>query len=225
MSIKQNLEEIRNRINTACSACGRNPDEVTILAVTKTRSANEINEIIDCGIENIGENRVQELLAKYDDVSQKARWHIIGHLQKNKVKYIADKVCMIHSVESVSLAEEIDRQCKKHNKIMDILIEVNISGEESKSGISPDEIYNFIESICQLPNIRVRGLMTMAPKDAPEDVLHRIFSQLSGLSADISTKKYNNTRMDFLSMGMSGDFEIAVAEGSDIVRIGTALFR
>ena len=144
MSIKQNLEEIQKKINNVCKICGRNPSDVTILAVTKTRTAEEINEVIELGIVNVGENRVQELISKYDSVSDKARWHLIGNLQKNKVKYIADKVCMIHSVDSISLAEEIDRRCKKINKIMDILIEVNISGEESKSGISPDKIYDFI---------------------------------------------------------------------------------
>lgn len=225
MSIKQNLEEIQKKINNACKICGRNPADVTILAVTKTRTPEEINEAIELGIVNVGENRVQELIAKYDSVSDKARWHLIGNLQKNKVKYIADKVCMIHSVDSVSLAEEIDRRCKKTDKIMDILIEVNISGEESKSGISPDEIYNFIETVQNLENVKIQGLMTMAPRLAPEDELHGIFSSLASLSEDISSHGYKNVNMQYLSMGMSGDYEIAICEGSDIVRIGTALFK
>lgn len=224
MSIKQNLEAIQEKINTACEKSGRNPDEVTILAVTKTRSAEEINEVINAGIVNVGENRVQELTAKYDLVSKDARWHLIGHLQKNKVKYIADKVCMIHSVDTIALAEEIDRRCKKINKIMDILIEVNISGEESKSGISPDSVYDFAEKAKELENIKIRGLMTMAPKFAPENELHDIFSSLAKLSESIKQKNYEHLNMDFLSMGMSGDYEIAVCEGSNIVRIGTALF-
>lgn len=225
MSIKQNLEEIQKKINNACKICGRNPADVTILAVTKTRTPEEINEAIELGIVNVGENRVQELIAKYDSVSDKARWHLIGNLQKNKVKYIADKVCMIHSVDSVSLAEEIDRRCKKTDKIMDILIEVNISGEESKSGISPDEIYNFIDAVQKLENVKIQGLMTMAPRLAPEDELHGIFSSLASLSKDISSHGYKNVNMQYLSMGMSGDYEIAICEGSDIVRIGTALFK
>lgn len=225
MSIKSNLGEIRSKINKACEASGRNADDVMLLAVTKTRSADEINEIISLGVENIGENRVQELISKYDDVSPKARWHLIGHLQKNKVKYIADKVCMIHSVESISLAQEISKQCKKHHRVMDILIEVNVSGEESKSGIAPDEIFTFIETIRNYDNINICGLMTMAPKEASENELHGIFSKLSQLAVDISEKKYDNVSMKFLSMGMSGDFEIAISEGSGIVRIGTALFK
>lgn len=225
MSIKQNLEEIQKKINNVCKICGRNPSDVTILAVTKTRTAEEINEVIELGIVNVGENRVQELISKYDSVSDKARWHLIGNLQKNKVKYIADKVCMIHSVDSISLAEEIDRRCKKINKIMDILIEVNISGEESKSGISPDKIYDFIDIVQNLENVKIQGLMTMAPRLAPEDELHIIFSSLTSLSKDISSHSYKNVSMHYLSMGMSGDYEIAICEGSDIVRIGTALFK
>lgn len=225
MSIKQNLDTIKEKINTACEKCGRNPSEVTLLAVTKTRTAEEINEVINLGVVNIGENRVQELIAKYDDVSKKANWHLIGHLQKNKVKYIADKVSMIHSADTLSLVAEIDRQCKKIDKIMDILIEVNISGEETKGGISPNEVYDFIDSISSFSNIKVKGLMTMAPKGAPENVLHEIFSKLSALSKDISKKGYPHISMDFLSMGMSEDFEAAICEGSNIVRIGTALFK
>lgn len=225
MSIKSNLEQIQSRITKVCEASGRNPEDVMLLAVTKTRSVKEINEIISLGVENIGENRVQELIKKYDDISPKARWHLIGHLQTNKVKYIADKVCMIHSVESISLAKEISKQCKKHSRVMDILIEVNISGEESKSGIAPNEIFSFIDEICGYDNIKIRGLMTMAPKGADDNELHDIFSQLSQLAVDISEKKYDNISMDFLSMGMSGDFEIAISEGSNIVRIGTALFK
>ena len=158
-------------------------------------------------------------------MSKEARWHLIGHLQKNKVKYIADKVFMIHSADSPSLVKEIDRQCKKIGKTMDILIEINISGEESKSGISPTQTDDFINEISSFSNVKVRGLMTMAPKDAPEDKLHDIFSSLCALSKDIASKGYDNVSMDYLSMGMSGDYEVAICEGSNIVRIGTALFR
>lgn len=225
MSIKQNIMQIKQNIDAACKKSGRNSDDVMLLAVTKTRTADQINEVIQCGVVNIGENRVQELVAKYDDVSKEARWHLIGHLQKNKVKYIADKVCMIHSADSPSLVKEIDRQCKKIGKTMDILIEINISGEESKSGISPTQTDDFINEISSFSNVKVRGLMTMAPKDAPEDKLHDIFSSLCALSKDIASKGYDNVSMDYLSMGMSGDYEVAICEGSNIVRIGTALFR
>ena len=225
MSIKQNIMQIKQNIDAACKKSGRNSDDVMLLAVTKTRTADQINEVIQCGVVNIGENRVQELVAKYDDVSKEARWHLIGHLQKNKVKYIADKVFMIHSADSPSLVKEIDHQCKKIGKTMDILIEINISGEESKSGISPTQTDDFINEISSFSNVKVRGLMTMAPKDAPEDKLHDIFSSLCALSKDIASKGYDNVSMDYLSMGMSGDYEVAICEGSNIVRIGTALFR
>ena len=152
MSIKDNLEKIRQNVAEACKESGRNPEDVLVLAVTKTRTADEINEAIRCGITDIGENRVQELLAKYDDVDPSARWHIIGHLQTNKVKYIADKVCMIHSVDSLKLAEEIDRRCRSIGKVMDVLIEIN-SGEENKDGIDPSGVYELIEEASSLKNI------------------------------------------------------------------------
>lgn len=225
MSIKENLPLIKKNIEEACVRCGRNPDDVKILAVTKTVDADTINEAISLGINNIGENRVQELLSKYDKVDKSAVWHIIGNLQKNKVKYIADKVSMIHSVESRELAEEINKQCKKTDKVMDILVEVNVSGEESKSGISPSEVLDFITDIHELPNIRVRGLMTMAPFSADNDELHQIFSTLYKISVDILTKKLDNVTMEYLSMGMSNDYIIAVEENSTMVRLGRGLFK
>ncbi len=225
MSIEQNLTEIKSKINAACEKSGRNPVDVTILAVTKTIDADRINEAVSLGIHDLGENRVQELLSKYDDVKGDVRWHLIGHLQKNKVKYIADKVCMIHSVESYSLLEEIERQCGRIDKVMDILIEVNVSGEESKSGITPGEVFDFVSKAATYPHIRVKGLMTMAPFDAENVELHQIFSDLYKISVDISSKKLDNVSMECLSMGMTGDFEAAVEENSTIVRIGTGLFK
>ncbi len=225
MSIEQNLTVIRKNIKDACKRTGRNPESVKILAVTKTVDAQTINKAIALGITDIGENRVQELLSKYDEVDKSAVWHIIGNLQKNKVKYIADKVFMIHSVESVGLAEEINKQCQKINKIMNILVEVNVSGEETKSGIKPEETAEFIKSICSLPNIRVKGLMTMAPFGADDSKLHQIFSTLYKISVDILTKKLDNVTMDYLSMGMSNDYVIAVEENSTMVRLGRGLFR
>lgn len=225
MSIEKNLSVIKNNINEACLKCGRNPDDVKILAVTKTIDAQTINRVISLGIKDIGENRVQELLSKYDDVDKTATWHLIGHLQKNKVKYIADKVSVIHSVDTKELAEEINKQCKKINKIMDILIEVNVSGETTKNGINPTETEEFIKNICNLPNIRICGLMTMAPIDADNNRLHEIFSTLYKISVDILTKKLDNVTMDYLSMGMSNDYVTAVEEKSTIVRLGRGLFK
>ena len=223
MAIKDNLCKIKQNIADVCAECGRNPDDVLILAVTKTRSADEINEAIECGITDIGENRVQELLSKYDDVNKNVRWHIIGHLQTNKVKYIADKVSVIHSVDSLKLAEEIDRRCQPLGKVMDILIEIN-SGEENKDGIAPDDAYELIEKACRLKNVRIRGLMTMAPLGASSDELERVFSRLYNLSVDIESKKYDNVSMESLSMGMSGDYIEAVRCGSTIIRPGRTLF-
>lgn len=223
MSIKDNLDKIYENVKNACEKSGRNPDEVLVLAVTKTRTSDEINEAISLGITDIGENRVQELMSKYDDVNKNVKWHIIGHLQSNKVKYIADKVCMIHSVESMKLAAEIDRQCEKIGKIMDILIEVN-SGEENKDGIDPSDVFSFIDDVRKLKNVRIKGLMTMAPLGADEKTLRKVFSDLKKLSVDIDAKKYDNVSMRVLSMGMSDDYSVAIEEGSTLIRPGRSLF-
>lgn len=223
MSIKENLDRIKQNIAKACAECGRDPADVLVLAVTKTRTADEINEAIRCGITDIGENRVQELLSKYDMVDKGVRWHIIGHLQTNKVKYIADKVSVIHSVDSLKLAEEIDRRCKPLGKVMDVLIEVN-SGEENKDGIDPSEVYELIENASKLENISIKGLMTMAPLGASDTKLAEVFSNLYKLSVDIKAKKYDNVSMDSLSMGMSGDYIEAVRQGATIIRPGRTLF-
>ncbi len=223
MSIKDNLEKIRQNVAKACAQCGRKAEDVLILAVTKTRSADEINEAIRCGITDIGENRVQELLSKYDDVDPSARWHIIGHLQTNKVKYIADKVSMIHSVDSLKLAQEIDRRCRSIGKVMDVLIEVN-SGEENKDGVAACDVYELIQEASSLKNISIKGLMTMAPLGADQATLTKVFSDLYNLSVDIKAKKYDNVSMDTLSMGMSGDYVDAVRCGATIIRPGRTLF-
>lgn len=223
MGIKENLDVIKNNISLACKKSGRSEAEVTVLAVTKTRSAEEINRAIELGITDIGENRVQELMNKYADVKSGVRWHLIGRLQTNKVKYIADKVSMIHSVDSLKLAREIDRQCAKLGKVMDILIEVN-SGEENKAGIPYSDADELIKEVSALENIRIKGLMTMAPLGADEAKLREVFSNLYNLSVDIDGKKYDNVSMKELSMGMSGDYMTAIEEGSTIIRPGRALF-
>lgn len=225
MSIKENLDIIKQNIEKACIKSGRDPKDVLVLAVTKTIDPERINEAVSLGLNDLGENRVQELLEKYDKIKGDVRWHLIGHLQTNKVKYIIDKVCMIHSVESLSLAKEIEKQCAKKDRMMDILVEVNVSGEESKSGIKPEEAEAFIKEISALRHIRVKGLMTMAPFGAEDVELREIFSKLYKISVDISQKKLDNISMECLSMGMTGDYEIAVEEKSTIVRIGTGLFK
>lgn len=223
MGIAQNLETIKKNIETACNNKGRNSKEVKIIAVTKTRTPEEINEAVSLGICDIGENRVQELMEKYDKVSGDVRWHIIGTLQSNKVKYIADKVYMIHSVDSVKLAREINNRCEKIGKVMNILVEVN-SGEENKGGIKYDEVHSFIKEIMNFKNISVRGLMTMAPLGASEEILRNVFSDLYNLSVDIANKKYDNVYMEELSMGMSNDYTIAIEEGATMIRPGRSLF-
>lgn len=221
--IKSNLDLIKEKISNSAIKSGRTADDITLIAVTKTHSPKLINEAIDLGVTDIGENKVQEIMEKYDYVKP-VRWHLIGHLQTNKVKYIIDKVHMIHSVDSVHLMEEIDKQAKKHNKVMKILIQVNISGEESKFGISPDEINDFLTSAQALKNVEVCGLMTILPKVDTTISLRLHFANIKKIYIDISKKKYNNIHMNYLSMGMSGDFELAIEEGSNMVRIGSAIF-
>ena len=225
MSIAQNIEIVKTNIENACIRAGRNPEEITLIGVTKTHGADIINEGICGGLTHVGENRVQELCEKYEEIQKGVHIHLIGHLQKNKVKYIADKVSMIHSVDSYELAKEIDRQCKKHDKIMDVLVEVNVSGEESKGGITPLEAPELIKSIAAFENIRVKGLMTMAPLNAGEEELHSVFSGLYKLSVEVDNEKIDNVTMQHLSMGMSNDYVTAICENATIIRLGRCLFR
>ena len=221
--ISKNLENIKKRIEAAAIKSGRASKDITLIAVTKTYSPDAINEVIDLGVTDIGENKVQEIIEKYDKVKP-VRWHLIGHLQTNKVKYIIDKVHMIHSVDSVRLMDEIDRQAKKHGIDMNILIQVNISGEESKFGINSDEIDEILEHAKGLENVKVCGLMTIIPKidSMISNRLH--FVNIRQIYIDISNKIYDNICMKYLSMGMSADFEMAIEEGSNMVRIGSAIF-
>ncbi len=222
-AISENLKEIRNKIDMAAKKSNRTLDDITLIAVTKTYSPDAINEAIDNGITDIGENKVQEILEKYDLVKP-VRWHLIGHLQTNKVKYIIDKVHMIHSVDSIRLMDEIERQAVKHNVKMNILIQVNISGEESKFGIRPDELEDMLIYASKLNNVKVCGLMTILPKIDTDISLRLQFVNIKDIFIDISNKKYDNVDMQYMSMGMSGDFEMAIEEGSNMVRIGRAIF-
>ena len=226
MSIKENYDTILKRVNDAARRCDRDPREITLMAVTKTHPANELNEVIDAGATDIGENRVQEVLEKYDSVKP-VRWHLIGHLQTNKVKYIIDKVVMIHSVDSLHLAEEIDKRAKALDIKMDILIEINSAMEETKSGISADDLRNLVDQIVSKSiNLRICGIMCIPPiAQNPEDA-RPYFREAKKLFDDMKTwnypiEKFNPT---VLSMGMSGDFEVAIEEGSTIVRVGSSIF-
>ncbi len=221
--ISENLNKIREKIDGAAKKSGREGKDITLIAVTKTYSVDMINEAIDNGVTDIGENKVQEIVEKYDGVKP-VRWHLIGHLQTNKVKYIIDKVHMIHSVDSIHLMDEIERQAKKHNIVMNILIQINISGEETKFGIRPEQLEEMLVHAGELENVKVCGLMTILPKIDTDISLRLHFDNIKHIFIDIRNKKYDNVCMKYMSMGMSGDYEIAIEEGSNMVRIGRAIF-
>ena len=222
--VEKNISEVKKRISEAAKAAGRNENEVTLIAVSKTKPVEMIKEAYDTGIRDFGENKVQEIMEKYPLLPSDIRWHLIGHLQTNKVKYIIDKVCMIHSVDSLKLAEEISRQAVKHNVTVDILIEVNVAAEESKFGVRPEEAIDLCRNISTLPGIRIRGLMTVAPFTSDPEENRPVFCALRQLFVDIDGKNIDNVCMDCLSMGMSGDYTVAIEEGATFVRVGTSIF-
>ncbi|MBE5849597.1 MAG: YggS family pyridoxal phosphate-dependent enzyme [Lachnospiraceae bacterium] len=222
--VEKNISEVKKRISEAAKAAGRNENEVTLIAVSKTKPVEMIKEAYDTGIRDFGENKVQEIMEKYPLLPSDIRWHLIGHLQTNKVKYIIDKVCMIHSVDSLKLAEEISRQAVKHNVTVDILIEVNVAAEESKFGVRPEDAIDLCRDISTLPGIRIRGLMTVAPFTSDPEENRPVFCALRQLFVDIDGKNIDNVCMDCLSMGMSGDYTVAIEEGATFVRVGTSIF-
>ena len=198
--------------------------KVTLIAVSKTHPVSELMEAYYAGARDFGENKVQELMDKIPEMPPDVRWHMIGHLQRNKVKYLMGKVCLIHSVDSLRLAEEIDKESRKAGLVTDILVEVNVAEEESKFGTGTEEAAALVREIAALPNIRIRGLMTIAPYTEDAEENRRYFRSLKNLSIDIKAQNIDNTCMDFLSMGMSGDFIVAIEEGADFVRVGTSIF-
>jgi len=224
MSISENLKSIRERIHRACSKVGRNADEVKLIAVTKTISVDRIKEAINCGINCLGENKVQEIVDKYPQIHGDIEWHMIGHLQTNKVKYITDKVSMIQSVDSIKLAQEINKRFKNSGRIIDILVEINIANEESKHGIDPSNVIEFIKTISSYDNLKVCGLMTVAPASYDMEEVRPYFKSMKKIFEDVKASCIDNVEMKYLSMGMTGDFEVAIEEGSNIVRIGSGIF-
>lgn len=222
--IAENLQQVRDNIVRACEAVGRDPKEVTLVAVSKTKPAELLKEAYDADARVFGENKVQEIMDKYDKLPGDIQWHMIGHLQRNKVKYIVDKVAMIHSVDSVRLAETIEQEASKHNVRVPILIEVNVAGEESKFGVKTEEVLPLIRQISEFPHLEIKGLMTIAPYVENPEENREIFRQLKKLSVDIAAKNINNITMSVLSMGMTGDYEVAVQEGATMVRVGTGIF-
>ncbi|MDD5829517.1 MAG: YggS family pyridoxal phosphate-dependent enzyme [Lachnospira sp.] len=222
--IKENLQSVQDNIKEICRKCGRNPEDVTLIAVSKTKPNEMLMEAYDSGIREFGENYVQELSDKIETLPDDINWHMIGHLQRNKVKYIVGKVAMIHSVDSLRLAEAIDNESSKKGVKTDILVEVNAANEENKFGVTLEEAEDFIRQLSHFDNIVVRGLMTSAPLvDNPEK--NRVFfRQLRQLLVDINAKNIDNIHMDVLSMGMTNDYDIAIEEGATHVRVGTAIF-
>lgn len=222
--ITENLQEIEKNILAACEKSGRKREEVTLIAVSKTKPVSMLEEVYSTGIRDFGENKVQELCDKYEVLPKDIRWHMIGHLQTNKVKYLMDNVCLIHSVDSLKLANEIEKQAAKSDKIVDVLIEVNIAQEESKYGISKEETLALVIQAAKLPHLRIRGLMTIAPYVENPEKNRIYFRQIKQLSVDIDNQNIDNVTMNILSMGMSGDYTVAIEEGATMVRVGTGIF-
>ena len=224
VKLEENLKNVEENIMAACKRAGRDRSEITLIAVSKTKPVDMLQEVYDQGIREFGENKVQELCDKIEVLPGDIHWHMIGHLQTNKVKYLVGKTALIHSVDSLHLAQEIEKQAAKQEVIVPILVEVNIAEEKSKFGIHKEEAFELVKSIALLPHLRIQGLMTIAPfVEDPED--NRLyFRQIHQLSVDIKEQNIDNVRMDVLSMGMTGDYMVAIEEGATLVRVGTGIF-
>ena len=222
--VKEQLKEVQARIEAACRRAGRDPEEVTLIAVSKTKPASMIEEAYEEGIRDFGENKVQEILEKQPILPQDIRWHMIGHLQRNKVKQVIDRAVLIHSVDSVRLARQIEEEAARKNIQVDILLEINVAREESKYGFFLEEVEEALKEISQFSHLTVKGLMTIAPFVEDPEENRDIFKKLSQLFIDIKSKNIDNVTMDVLSMGMSGDYEVAIEEGATMVRVGTSIF-
>ena len=222
--IKDNLEIVEQNIQNACDRAGRKRSEVTLIAVSKTKPVSDIRQAMDCGITVFGENKVQEIKDKTEEIKEPLSWHMIGHLQANKVKYLPGRVCMIHSVDNVKLAQEIEKQFAKTDEKIDVLIEVNMAQEESKFGLSAEDTPEFVKEICELPHLNIRGLMTIAPYTEDPESNRQYFRGLNELKERINSMKLPGVSMDTLSMGMTGDYEVAIEEGATFVRVGTGIF-
>ena len=222
--LKDNLESVEERILAACKRSGRDRSEVTLISVSKTKPIETLQEAYDLGVRVFGENKVQELDKKIPALPDDISWHMIGHLQRNKVKYIAGKVDLIHSVDSLRLAEEINKEAVKKDIVIPVLIEVNAAGEESKFGVSLEETKSLVYEVAKLDHVQIKGLMTIAPYVVDSEENRPYFRKIKDLSVDIANENIDNVCMDTLSMGMTGDFEVAIEEGSTMVRVGTGIF-
>jgi pyridoxal phosphate enzyme (YggS family) len=222
--IKENLEFVEENIKKACERAGRNREDVTLIAVSKTKPVSDIREAMACGITVFGENKVQEIRDKTAEITESLSWHMIGHLQANKVKYLPGVACMIHSVDNRKLADEIEKQAAKHDLVMDVLVEVNMAHEDTKFGLSPDEAIDFVKEISTLPHLNIRGFMTIAPYTEDPESNRVYFRGLRELKDKVNELNIPGVKMDTLSMGMTGDYEVAIEEGATFVRVGTGIF-
>lgn len=222
--IKENLEAVKEKCEAACTVAGRNEQDVTLIAVSKTKPLSMLREAYHAGSRDFGENKVQELVDKIPAMPSDVRWHMIGHLQTNKIKYIIDKVYRIHSVDSVHLAEAISKEAVKANVSIGILLEVNVAGEETKFGVAPNELETLVRACSALPGVSVKGLMTIAPYVENPENNRQYFKLLRQLAVDISRKNIDNVTMNELSMGMTGDYQVAIEEGATYIRVGTGIF-
>ncbi len=222
--LTENLQDVERKIQRACDRANRAREEVTLIAVSKTKPVSMLQEVYDLGIRNFGENKVQELTEKHPQLPSDIKWHMIGHLQRNKVKNVIDKAALIHSVDSIRLAEAIETEAAKKDLIVDILLEVNVAEEESKFGLNVGEVLPAIEVISKFPHIRIKGLMTIAPFVENPEENRTVFARLHKLSVDIESKNIDNVSVSILSMGMTNDYEVAIEEGATMVRVGTGIF-
>lgn len=222
--VKENLAEVEQKILEACKKSGRSRDEVTLIAVSKTKPVSMIEEAMEAGIREFGENKPQEMKEKYEILPKDLHWHMIGHLQLNKVKYVVPRACMIHSVDSLRLAEKISAEAEKKHLVMPVLIEVNVAEEDSKFGVKLSEAEDLIRQAAVLPGISIQGLMTIAPFVENAEENRGVFQKLRKLSVDIRSKNIDNVTMCNLSMGMTGDYQVAIEEGATMVRVGTGIF-
>jgi len=224
MSITENLSMVENKIAAACKRAGRERDEVKLIAVSKTQPVEAIREAIEYGINSFGENRVQELREKTEIIKDNLDWHLIGHLQTNKAKFVVGKVSLIHSLENIRLAEALDKEAAKLGITVDVLAEINVAKEASKFGVNPEDAENFIREVSKFPNINIKGLMTVAPYTDISEENRKYFRQLKKIMVDLNSKNIHNVSMNVLSMGMTGDYEVAIEEGATLVRVGTGIF-
>ncbi|GFR35028.1 YggS family pyridoxal phosphate-dependent enzyme [Thermobrachium celere] len=222
MGVAENVYYIKNRIKEVCERCGRNHDEIILVGVSKTHPVEKLIEAKSAGIDIFGESKAQEFLTKYEKI-EGAKWHFIGHLQKNKVKYIIDKVDLIHSLDDLELAGEINKRAQKINRVMDVLIQINIGKEQTKYGIYEEDLFEFAERLTQFNNIKIKGLMCIPP-DEGDDKTRQYFKRMKMLFDKIKKLNYHNFDIKYLSMGMTHDFEIAIEEGANIIRVGTGIF-